>query len=276
MRKFLKICRATVCGIFAAAVVFALPQACFAAQKYPDPTERFFVNDFGNVISSSDEDEIYERGVNLQQSTTAQAVAVTVKSLNGADISEYALELGRKWGVGTDDSDNGVLILLSVSDRKIYISVGYGLEGALPDSKTGRLLDEYAIPLLKKNDFSGGIKAVYGAVVNEIYIEYGKNPEDGYVPIDETAENSAEDEVKPVTVLVSWIVLIVIVSVVGLIAKRRGILFLFFPPRGGGGFGGFGGHSGGFGGFGGHSGGGFGGFSGGGGSFGGGGAGRSF
>ena len=273
MRKIFGVCRAAICGILAAAIMVILPSACFAAQKYPDPTDRFFVNDFGDVISAADEDEIYERGVNLQQSTTAQAVAVTVKSLNGADISEYALELGRKWGIGTDDSDNGVLVLLSVSDRKIYIAVGYGLEGALPDSKTGRLLDEYAIPLLKQNDFSGGIKAVYGAVVNEIYIEYGKTPEDGYVPIDEKADDGDEDATEPVTVLISWIVLIVIVSLTGLVARRHGILFLFFPPRGGGGFGGFGGHSGGFGG---HSGGGFGGFSGGGGSFGGGGAGRSF
>ena len=72
-------------------------------------------------------------------------VTVTVKSLNGEEPADYALNLGRQWGVGQKDNDNGVVILLSTAERQIYIAVGGGLEGALPDSKTGRIIDDYGL-----------------------------------------------------------------------------------------------------------------------------------
>ncbi len=231
---------------------------------YPDATDRFFVNDFSDVLDKKDEDSIYSYGVALYEKTGAQVVATTVKTTNGKEISEYALELGRKWGIGSKENDNGVLILLASDDRDIYIAVGYGLEGALPDSKTGRLLDTYAIPYLSKDDFSQGILSVYKAVVNEVYIEYNIEPEEGYTPADELPEET--DETSPIANLIMIIIIIVIIIVINIFFRGR---FFFFG--GPGGFGGFRGGGFGNGGFG--SGGGF---SGGGGSFGGGGSGRSF
>lgn len=225
----------------------------FAANKYPDPTDRFFVDDFAGVISSADSEEIFSRAARLEEKTTAQVVTVTVKSLNGEEPADYALELGRKWGVGQKDKDNGIVILLATTERKIYIAVGGGLEGALPDSKTGRIIDNYGYDYLKSNNFSKGLLEISKAVINEVYIEYGLEPEDGYTPIDD----SENDEVYSKKVIVSWIALFAVVVLYILIFGRRHRGFWFGGPPGG--FGGFGG-----------------GFSGGGGSFGGGGAGRSF
>ncbi len=243
---------------------------CEVDEGYPTATERFFVNDFADVIDAADEDAIYSKGVALNEATTAQVVAVTVDNLDGEPIEEYALNLGREWGVGTEEDDNGIVILLSVEDREVYIAVGYGLEGALPDSKTGRILDTYGMSYFSADDFSAGIASVYGAIVNEAYIEYGLTPEEGYTPISQIPEYEVAHEGEALRVGISWLILIVIVALyIAVFGRRGGIFFLGFP----GGFHGGGFHGGGsnF-----RGGGGFGGFRGGGGGFGGGGAGRGF
>ncbi len=239
-----------------------------AKDQLPTPTEKFFVNDFAGVLTDADANTIYNSGVALQEATQAQAVVVTVESLDGKEASEYALELGRQWGVGEKDKDNGVVILLSSGDREIYISVGYGLEGALPDSKTGRIIDTYGISYFSNDNFSAGILGIYNAIVNEIYIEYGLQPAENYVPMNVLSQND-EQQVSAGKVAISWLALIIIVALYMFVFGRHGGLFLFGSPRffGGNHFNGgsFGGSSGSFGGF-----------KGGGGSFGGGGAGRKF
>ena len=241
-----------------------------AADSYPEPTQRFFVNDFADVIDSTDEDEIYSRGATLQEKTTAQVVVVTVNTLDGEEPADYALGLGRQWGVGQKSDDNGAVILLSKEEREIYIAIGYGLEGALPDSKTGRIIDTYGLDYLKEDDFSTGLLEITKAIINEVYIEYGQEPEAGYTAIEDLPDDGSDDYGKKVGV--SWIAMLSIVALSILIFGRRRRGFFWFG--GFGGRGGFGGH----GGRGGFGGGGFGGggFSGGGGSFGGGGAGRGF
>ncbi len=238
---------------------------CEQKEKYPNPTEAFFVNDFANVIDDTAESEFVARAASLDKSTSAQVVIVTVEDLGGDEPYEYATELGRRWGVGNEEQDNGIVILLSRDDREIFIAVGYGLEGALPDSKTGRIIDVYGLSHLKNDDFSKGLTAIGSAVINEVYIEYGLSPEEGYVNIDNVY---VPEDIEVGKVATSWIIMLVILILISIIFRRRGggIFFLGFP-------GGFGGHSGGnFR----SGGGGFGGFSGGGGSFGGGGAGRGF
>ncbi len=248
------------------AVVFCL---CGCKEKTEKPlaaTKEFYINDFANVIDSEDEKDILTKAVALNESTSAQVVVVTIDSLDGKEIADYALEIGREWGVGDKEKNNGIVILLSEGDREIYISVGYGLEGALPDSKTGRIIDIYGLEYLKSNDFSNGVTAIADAVINEVYIEYDLTPSAGYTAIDNIPQSNSV-EASGSKVAVSWAVLIVILIVFALLSRRGGrmpfIWFIGGPPRFGGG-GGFG------------SGGGFGGFSGGGGSFGGGGAGRKF
>ncbi len=265
-----KILKAT--AIFVLAVVVATSFAACgkkAKEQYPAPTEKFFVNDFAAVLTEADADTIYTSGAALQEATTAQVVVVTVDSLDGEPIEDYALEIGRQWGVGAEDKDNGIVVLLSEGDREIYIAVGYGLEGALPDSKIGRIIDNYGLSYFSSNNFSAGLVNIYNSIVNEIYIEYGMQPSENYIPADLLPDTQSDTDSFG-EILISWIVLIALVSLYMGIFGRRGGLFIFSSPR----FftGGFNHHGGGFGG----SSGGFGGFRGGGGSFGGGGAGRRF
>lgn len=231
------------------------------AVKLPEPTKDFFVNDFANVLDEKDEKELMKIGENLFVKTGAQVVVVTVDTLDGADVSDYALELGRKWGVGDKEKNNGVVLLLAVSERKVTIQVGYGLEGRLPDGKTGRILDKYAVPYLKNNSFSTGLSEAYKAIVSEVYAEYGETPPENLEDYD-TVDVSDSTAFK----IIRTVILIIVILVLIFGRRRRHMFFGSF-------FGGFyNGNNGGFGG--GHSSGG--GFSGGGGSFGGGGSSRGF
>ena len=225
------------------------------------PTDRFFVNDFADVITAEDENTMYAMGVQLFEKTEAQVVAVTVPSLDGKDIHSYALTLARAWGIGDDEKDNGILLLLAVEDREVRIEVGYGLEGAVTDAQSGSLLDHYALPAFSQNDFSAGMQATYRALVNEVYLEYGLQAEEGYIPLDRLEQTTGE-ELSPAVMLG---VIMFMIAFILLFRNKPWFPWIFF-------FGG-GNHRGGFHG---GSGGSFGGFRGGGGSFGGGGASRSF
>ncbi|MBQ6847791.1 MAG: TPM domain-containing protein [Clostridia bacterium] len=238
---------------------------CEQKEKYPEPTEQFFVNDFADVIDDTQEGDFVSKAATLEKATTSQVVIVTVGDLGGDEPFEYATELGRKWGVGNEESDNGIIILLSRDDREIFVAVGYGLEGALPDSKTGRIIDVYGLSYLKNDDFSTGLLKIGEAIINEVYIEYGLAPADGYVNIENVSPTVDSDGGE---VVASWVIMLVVLIVISLLSRRRGggIFFFGMPHIH------HGGHSGGFR----SGGGGFGGFRGGGGSFGGGGAGRGF
>ena len=132
--------------------MLCLPAA--AKTEYPKPTTDFFVNDFAGCLSSDDAAYMQSLGEALYKATKAQVVVVTVESLDGESIEDYAIGLGREWGIGDEETDSGVLLLLSSGDREVRIEVGYGLEGRLTDGKTGRILDNYAMPYLRNNDFS--------------------------------------------------------------------------------------------------------------------------
>lgn len=244
--------------VFAALAVFLVIFTNVAiAADLPKPTKNFFVNDFANVISNADEEKMQQQGEALFKECGAQVVVVTVKSLNGEDFESYSLNLARSWRIGSDKNDDGILLLLAVDERKVRIEVGYGLEGALPDSKTGRILDTYGVDRFKKNDFSTGLAAVYDSLINEVYIEKGLDPADGYTPVEDYSLTTKE---KVITYgIIALIVLAFIFTNRG--KRKRGFVYY------GGGFGG-GGFSG--------SGSSGGGFSGGGGSFGGGGSSRGF
>lgn len=260
--------------------MLCLPAA--AKTEYPKPTTDFFVNDFAGCLSSDDAAYMQSLGEALYKATKAQVVVVTVESLDGESIEDYAIGLGREWGIGDEKTDSGVLLLLSSGDREVRIEVGYGLEGRLTDGKTGRILDNYAMPYLRNNDFSTGLRQAYAALVNEVYAEYGMETTtgEGMTVLANTDEYDSELTAGGQLILMVAFGLAILVWVFARILSKhtgggtggRGGGFYGGGFYGGGSFHGGGGFSGGGGGF---SGGG-GGFSGGGGSFGGGGSSRGF
>lgn len=147
---------------------------------YPS-NDNIYVNDFANVLKQESKKYMLSNSKILDEKTSAQLVVVTVNSLEGKDIDEYSLDVMMDWGIGDPSKNNGALILLSTSDRKVKIKVGYGLEGAINDGKAGRILDNYGAPYFKSDDWDKGIVGCYFELLSEIYKEYGLDvPEDAY------------------------------------------------------------------------------------------------
>lgn len=180
--------------------------------EIPSATKEFYVNDYAGVFSDSWKETLCEAGKQLHDDTTAQLVVLTVDSTDGEDISDYAVEVGRKWGIGSKDKNNGVLVVLSVSDRKVWIAVGYGLEGKLPDAKTGRLLDEYAVPSYKEDNFEKGTVQLYYALLNEIRDEYGLEAVTVPEYKEAQAEADEEDEGKPWEIALGLVLIVLIMA----------------------------------------------------------------
>ena len=239
-------------------------------QNLPRPTG--YVNDFAGVMKAADKEEAERLGAAVKDKTGAELVIVTIESYAPyAAIDEYSLALAQAWGIGERSKDTGVLLVLAITEREVRIEVGYGLEGAIPDSAAGRIIDTTVIPYFREGDFSsgllGGFKAIAGVVAKEMGVEL-----EGFsLPV--IAESEAVFYTfLEVAITVIVIIIILLFAFATAYLKRR-----FFRGILGGGrifrAGSFGGGGRSFGG-GGFSGGGFRGFSGG--SFGGGGAFRRF
>lgn len=253
--------------IIVTSLLITIPFNIFAI---PEPTVDFFVNDYANLLDGETETFIMNKSASLEQSTKAQIAVLTVENMYGQDSNSYAIETARSWGIGGNEKDNGVLILLALEEREIRVEVGRGLEGALNDSKVGRIIDNEAMEYFSNDDFNQGVLSLYQGILREVMVEYNISSLDDYQP--EYVDYSESEEMPIFEIILIIIVIIIIISTMpkGPVNTNRSKTYR--PPNTfGGGFsgGGFGGSrgSGGFSG---------GGFRGGGGGFSGGGAGRKF
>lgn len=204
------------------------------------------VNDYAEVLSPDDEKRLTGFLLGQERKTTNQIVILTVKSLDGDTIEDFAVKVFNTWKLGQKGKDNGVLVVLATGERKIRIEVGFGLEGAIPDAVASRIIRDAMAPKFKAKDFAGGFMEAAIAIDKAVAGEF-------------QAENRKEDDG-----LLIGIILLIIFLVFGV-----GGLLLFLIIKAGGLRGG--GSSGGWSSGGGSSGGG-GDYSGGGGGSGGGGA----
>lgn len=166
MRKWL-ISVVVVLYMLLTAVGWAQPQIP------PVPTSSFYVQDHAGVLSGETKSKINKLGGKIAAQSKAQVVVVTVNSLNGEPIQDYALAIFRGWKIGDKTLNNGVLFLVDISGKQSRIEVGYGLEGVLNDAKVGRILDEFALPYFQRDDYDQGIWDGYKAVMREVSKEYG-------------------------------------------------------------------------------------------------------
>jgi uncharacterized protein len=173
-------------------------------------------------------------------------------------IEDYATGLFRKWGIGSKEKNNGVLILIAYKNpsslKKSRIEVGYGLEGALPDAKTGRIQDDYMIPYFKDGDYSSGILNGYAVICSEVAKEYNVTLDSlsgsGVQQRQSRNVNVGNVSVNPILLI---ILIILFLSFDGFFFKWAILRIILSMIFGRGGRGGFGGGGGGFGGFGGGS-----------------------
>ncbi len=132
------------------------------------PTNNFYINDYANIIDDATEEYILNKSIALNNADGTQIVVVTVENLEGNSLEDYAVELFRSFEIGDKEKNNGLLLLITKEERLSRVEVGYGLEGILPDGKTGRFQDLYMVPYFKENNFNEGIKNGYDAFYSEI------------------------------------------------------------------------------------------------------------
>ncbi|MEI7036234.1 TPM domain-containing protein [Fulvimonas yonginensis] len=271
------------------------------------PTLRRHVTDLTGTLSARQVDQLDGELVALEQRKGAQLVVLMVGSTDGQDIESYSLAVAERNKVGRKGTDDGVLLLVAKDDRRVRIEVGYGLEGAIPDAATARIIREYIAPRFREGDYYGGLRDAVGALTQLIDGEPLPPPVQG-APREHRGPGFQQTLLigvfiafflrslfgranvllrTPLGAGITGFVLWLVAASLGaaLLGALVGGVLMLLPGGGGrsigrggwGGWGGFGG--GGFGGFGGggfggggFGGGGGGGFSGGGGSFGGGGS----
>ncbi len=121
------------------------------------PNQR--VHDFANLLSPEQRQSLESTSRDVEQKTTAQIAVVTVNSLEGKTVEDYAHELFVSWGIGQRKTNNGVLLLVAPHERRMWIATGYGVEPLLTDSLCGEIRDKQVIPYFKRQDYAGGILA---------------------------------------------------------------------------------------------------------------------
>ncbi len=135
---------------------------------------RNHVVDLAGIIDANMETGLNRYLLELEQKTTAQMVILTIKTLEGESIEDFSLKVAHdKWKLGQKGEDNGMLLLVSLKERKYRFETGYGLEGLLPDSLVGSIGRQYLVPYFKKGDYSSGITAAALAVINTIADDAG-------------------------------------------------------------------------------------------------------
>ena len=143
--------------------------AAAAAAAFPALTGR--VVDEADLVSPEVEEALADRLERLEQRTTDQFVIVTVPELEGRDIADYSRALGNHWGIGREDRDNGVLLVVAPNERRVRIAVGKGLERTLSDARALQIIEERLVPAFREGDYEGGIIGGAEAVIETLEAE---------------------------------------------------------------------------------------------------------
>lgn len=138
--------------------VLVISFASWAQGDFPDkPNPPQLVNDFSKTLSSSEVRQLEDKLLAYNDSTSSQVSIVLINSVGPYDISDYAFQLGDRWGIGRKDKDNGILILAAIKDRKVFIATGYGMEGAVPDALAKRIVEQLIVPSFRMEDYYLGL-----------------------------------------------------------------------------------------------------------------------
>lgn len=258
------------CAVFFAAVCFFFAASSVRAETAVPAMANPVVDEAG-VIDDSTESDLNSYLTAVNDQTGVQVAVLTVQSLDSEDIESFSMRTAEAWRLGQKGKDNGALLVVAVTDRKLRIEAGYGLEGSLTDTKCGLIIRNTITPYFKSGDYSSGIaagvKQIVSAATDNAVIAGTEAPQ--------TQEADSSDIASTVAVFIFFIIFFGIITSAGGAGPFGLLLWLSLltgrpfhrhyynnTPRGG--FGGFGSSGGGFGGG--------GGFHGGGGGFGGGGA----
>jgi uncharacterized protein len=181
------------------------------AQDFPQP--QGYVNDFAGLLSSDNITQLEAQLAQLEQDTGAQIAVVTVKSMDGSSIEDYASRLFEAWGIGQKHENNGVLFITAIEEHMVRIEVGYGLEPVLTDGRCGRILDYEVVPYFKDDNYTEGIVSGVNAI--EGYIRDGTPP----APLEENPVSDTIGNLFPVIMFIS----IVGMYLTGFMARSKSV-----------------------------------------------------
>ncbi|MGW8169729.1 MAG: TPM domain-containing protein [Sulfurovaceae bacterium] len=264
----------------------------YGEPKFP-PLNNSRVVDEASLFDLSQKSILEQKLADYERNSSNQIVIVTLKSLDGYDISDYGYQLGRHWGIGQAKKNNGVLLIIAPNERKVRIEVGYGLEGALNDATANTIIQKDILPFFKSGNYYEGTGKGIDSIIKVTKGEYTSEPRKDikkgsifeylmpilflFIMISNIffkKGSARKSKIIPALVssgiagIISWVMFAIIpISIAIAVIIFLIVLFGHLSPlnsynsRSGGDFGGFS-----------RSSGSFGGFSGGGGSFGGGGA----
>src|ERR1051325_6230724 len=249
-------------GIF---VALAASLVASAAEVVPPKPARYF-NDYAHVVSPATAAELNQRLEQFERDTSSQiVVAVYPKMESESSIEDYTVRVAQSWGVGQKEKSNGAVLFVFVQDRKMYIQIGHGLEGALPDALATRIIETEITPRFRNGDFDGGLRAGVAAILAATKGEYKGT---GRTVADRFAAHGSQTPDWVVGLFIAFWILIILGALLshaagGTVYTRGGRIVSYglgsmwagggggFSSGGGGGFSGGGGVSGGGGGVGG-------------------------
>lgn len=159
-----------------AAVLLALTLCAVQALALDVPRLTGRVNDTAGMLSKEAVARLDAALADFERTDSTQLVVLTIPSLQGEPLEDYAVKVAQAWGIGQKGKDNGVLLLVSKGDRKVRIEVGYGLEGRLTDALTGRIIDHAIVPAFKAGRFDAGVEAGVAAIIEGARGEYQAAP----------------------------------------------------------------------------------------------------
>lgn len=148
-------------------VALALLTAAETAHAFDVPALHGHVNDYANVLSSSEQQALEQKLTSYEQQTSHQFALLTVKSLDGQPIEELGIKVGESWKLGRKKTDDGLVLIVAPNDHKMRIEVGYGLEGVIPDVIAARIIREVLTPAFRAQTFALGINQAFDALMRQ-------------------------------------------------------------------------------------------------------------
>ncbi|MFY7908628.1 MAG: TPM domain-containing protein [Emticicia sp.] len=192
--------------------LFLIQSFVFAQDIPQKPNPPRFVNDLvGGLLSQGEIDQLERKLKAYNDSTSTQVAIVIVKSVQPYDISEYAVKLGREWGIGQKGKNNGVVFLWAPGDRKIFIATGYGAEGGLTDAYSKRIIEQVVKPNFKQLRYYQGLDEATNSIFKYLSGEFDAEP---------TEEGDLGDAIFAVIFFI--IIILIILYVIGKISGGKG------------------------------------------------------
>lgn len=185
-----------------------------AAQTFPQLTGP--VVDAANVIPDDVEARMTQKLLAFNQQSGRQLQVATVADLQGYEISDYGYQLGRAWGIGDKEKNDGAILLVAPNERKVRIEVGYGLEGTLTDALSSQIIRREIVPRFKAGDMPGGIEAGTDALITQLQLP----PDQARQVAASAAKSSKQSGIDPGFII--WLIIFVIFFVLPMIRRLRG------------------------------------------------------